>query len=125
MNIDNYKFKILDTIDINLELKYFGNQIYRFDENTLYENDESDIFIFFNWNILINKDYNENTSLINFISINGLKNISKKRMFQVTNSFYSSRLDRKLVNKLINEKILVIRNEEEILESIEKIYLNS
>lgn len=121
MNNEKYKLKIIDSIDTNLDLHYFKNVVFRYEENTLYENDDSDIFVFFNWNILTNSDYNENISLDEFITKNNLSKITGKKMLQFTNNFYSSRLDRKVIQKLKDINKLKVKPEDEILSSVEKI----
>lgn len=117
-----FRYKITDEIPLKLDLMFFNSKALRFEEDTFYNNDESDIFMFFEFNLLNERYFNDKITLNEFIRQKELPEITASKILKITNSFYSNRLDKKLLIKLKNENLLISRNGEEILNSREKIF---
>lgn len=111
-----------EKIDIKLTLNYFNNKALYFKDGTFYNNSESDIFIFFDWKLLSNQYFNDYTTLTNFIRESNLEEFKGKKLTNVINSFYNSKLDRKLLIKLKEGKILKELSSDEVLNSTDIIY---
>ena len=114
MRDNEFKLKIIDEIQVNFELNYFDKSILRFQEDTFFGNEESDIFIFFNWELTNRISESDHLSLSDFIKENVLKNVKPATLSKKIKFYYESMLENGIYERLVELNILKIDSGQEI-----------
>lgn len=121
MNFKNLNKKIVDTIDLGCELTFFSRYAYRFEENSIYENEESDIIIIFDWELTKNEYFDETTKFIDFLKNNNLESLENSKIESLLKEFYSLKIESSLFESLKKKNILNFGNDNLCLNTDKKI----
>lgn len=113
----NFLKNISQYYNIGFDLVFFDEVVYFFEPNTYYDNDETDLFIFVNWDKL-SKDYiDDNKTLNEIIDVGQLKKATNLEIAVKMKEFYSKKLDLEIINCLAEKDNSLISGKFNIIDS--------
>jgi hypothetical protein len=119
MIFKNLTKRIIDTIDLGENLTYFSRIAYRFEENSIYENEDSDIIIVFDWQLTKNDFFNDTTKFSDFLKNNNFLMLENSEIVNLLKEFYSLKIESSLLLSLEKKNILNFNNGD-LLQSTDK-----
>ena len=113
----NFLKNISQYYNVGFDLVFFDEVVYFFEPNTYYDNDETDLFIFVNWDKL-SKDYiDDNKTLNEIIEVGQLQKATNLEIAVKMKEFYSKKLDLEIINCLAEKDNSLISGKFNIIDS--------